>query len=428
MLESEGNAVIKPKRMILLDVLMACWGMSTWLGVNGMYVQLPLLVQELPEGWALPTSMTVAVSSANIGLIVYAALRRVVPRVLDSHYILGLLVTVTLSLFINAFVYTETAVVGTTERSVAFLILTFFVALVGCTSSVLFYPYLRHFRDIYLATYLVGEGLSGFLPSIIALIQGASGAPECIPSTDNTTIEAHYPPPRFEPKVFMLLLSGLAVISVVSFVFIDKTEKFSSEKNSKAIENHGSSEELKEKEPEGSEDEHSWYHPRWISLTILVVVLNALSNGAMPSIQSYSCMPYGNDVYHLAVTLSTMANPTACLVGVWLLASPRLLASLLLLAGLPFGFILSTALMSPTPPLIDTAGGDALVVMSWVILTAVISYSRMWTLSLGRHGGVGVMRSLGAFCQLGSLVGSLTLFAIVNYTDTFIQAPACPAL
>jgi hypothetical protein len=35
------------------------------------------------------------------------------------------------------------------------------------------------FREIYLNSYLVGEGLSGFIPAIAALIQGAGGNPEC---------------------------------------------------------------------------------------------------------------------------------------------------------------------------------------------------------------------------------------------------------
>jgi riboflavin transporter 2 len=40
-----------------------------------------------------------------------------------------------------------------------------------------------------------------------------------------------------------------------------------------------------------------------------------LSNGALPSVQTYSCLPYGNTVYHLAVTLNSMANPVAALTA-----------------------------------------------------------------------------------------------------------------
>jgi hypothetical protein len=35
------------------------------------------------------------------------------------------------------------------------------------------------FRETYLNSYLIGEGLSGFVPAIAALIQGVGGNPEC---------------------------------------------------------------------------------------------------------------------------------------------------------------------------------------------------------------------------------------------------------
>ena len=34
-----------------------------------------------------------------------------------------------------------------------------------------------------------------------------------------------------------------------------------------------------------------------------------ISNGAFPSIVTYSCLPYGNTVYHWSATLHAMANP-----------------------------------------------------------------------------------------------------------------------
>lgn len=345
--------MLKSKRRVLLDLLMACWGLSAWLGVNGFFVQLPLLVERLPESWALPSAMTVAVQAANVGLLLYAALRRLLPRVSDAVYVVALLLTAALALLINAFVYTETATVAGSERSIAFLTLTFFSGLVGCTSSVLFYPYLRHFRDIYLATYLVGEGLSGFIPSILALVQGVGGEPECLPSADNSTVVAHYPPPRFDTTVFLLLLGLLAVASIVSFLLIDRSDLFLSERVSLAA---------ADKNEEAVRPE-SLLESHWLASLALAVVLNALANGVMPSVQSYSCMPYGARAYHLAVTLGTMANPLACLAGVWLRpAPPPLLAALLAGATLPFAYILTTALMSPAPPLLNNAIGEALVV------------------------------------------------------------------
>ena len=343
------------QRRILLDVLMACWGLGTWLGVNGLYVQLPLLVERLPEGWALPASMTVAIQLANIGLVAYGVMRRILPRASDAPYIYILLVIGTLALFLNSSLYTVTSTVAGSERSVMFLALTFCAALVGCTSSVLFYPYLRHFRDVYLATYLVGEGLSGFIPSILSLIQGVGGEPQCLYAPDNSTVEAIYPPARFNSTVFMVLLGVLSALSLLAFSLVDNCAAFESERVHEAE---------AAKQDEAASADASLLQPRWIAVLLLMACLNALMNGVLPSVQSYSCMPYGARAYHLAVSLGAMANPLACLAGVWLRpAGPRALAAALLLALVPLAHILATAALSPVPPLHTVAAGEVLVVM-----------------------------------------------------------------
>ncbi|XP_073949084.1 riboflavin transporter isoform X3 [Choristoneura fumiferana] len=414
----QSGAMWGAQRRVALDVLMVAWGVGTWLGVNGLYVQLPLLVERLPEGWALPSSMVVAIQLANVGLVLYAALRRLRPRASDAPYVYGLLVVGTLALTLNAFLYERTAPLGGTERSVAFLALTFFAALVGCTSSVLFYPYLRHFRDVYLATYLVGEGLSGFLPGILALVQGVGGSPRCVPSEDGGSLVPVYPPARFDTTVFLLLLAALSALSLVSFMVVDRCDGFRSERVAPAA---------AAKDDEATAEPAALLGARWLSVLGLMALLNALMNGVLPSIQSYSCMPYGNLAYHLAVSLGAMANPAACLAGVWLRPLPaRVLAALLAAAALPLGYILATALLSPAPPLVDHAGGAALVIIAWTVVSGAVSYARMWVYGWARRGGARGMRACGASTQAGSAAGSLLLFALVNYTGAFTQPPACP--
>lgn len=354
--EGDNNNVTMwgAQRRILLDVLMVCWGLGTWLGVNGLYVQLPLLVERLPEGWALPSSMTVAIQVANVGLVAYIVIRRLLPRAPDAPYIYLALTVGTAALYLNSFLYTKTVSISGTERSLSFLALTFFAALVGCTSSVLFYPYLRHFRDIYLATYLVGEGLSGFIPSILALIQGVGGEPNCVLSPDNSTVTAVYPPARFSSTVFMILLGTLSALSLVSFAVMDNCSAFLSERVKESA---------VAKEEEATTEHESIFQRKWFSVLLLMACLNALMNGALPSVQTYSCMPYGASAYHLAVTLGAMANPTACLAGVWLRPMPAsALGAMLAFVLLPLSYIFATAAMSPTPPLHTETIGRFLVV------------------------------------------------------------------
>ncbi|CAB3224065.1 unnamed protein product [Arctia plantaginis] len=408
------------QRRVTLDVLMACWGIGTWLGVNGLYVQLPLLIKRLPEGWTLPSSMVLAIQLANIGILCYGVLRRLSSRISEAFYIYSLLTIGTLALILNAFLYDKTSVIFDTERSIAYLTLTFFAALVGCTSSVLFYPYLRHFRDIYLATYLVGEGLSGFLPSILALVQGVGGEPECLPSADNSTLEAHFPPPRFDTTVFLLLLGALSATSLVSFTTINNFKGFRPERVTPVA---------AAKNEEATKDHKSILRPRWMCVLVLMLVLNALSNGLLPSVQPYSCMPYGTRAYHLAVTLGAMANPAACLAGVWLRpVDSKVLVAMLGITVLPFCYIIATALLSPTPPLLYTNVGEILIVLCWIQVSGVISYARMWAYGWARRGGAKGMRACGAVTQLGSMFGSIVTYFLVNYTNLFVQPKDCSRL
>ena len=70
-----------------------------------------------------------------------------------------------------------------------------------------------------------------------------------------------------------------------------------------------------------------------------------VSNGAFPSIQTYSCLPYGNAVYHLSVTLHAMANPVMAFVAFFLPCTrPKSIFGFTLI-GIIFGaYILATAL------------------------------------------------------------------------------------
>merc|ERR1712066_430585 len=95
-------------------------------------------------------------------------------------------------------------------HSVGLFISVFFLSLVDCTSSVLFLPYMGLFRSLYLNSYLIGEGLSGFVPSIAALAQGVSGNPECVNGTQvDVAGQARFSTSHF--FVFMLVMMLLSL-------------------------------------------------------------------------------------------------------------------------------------------------------------------------------------------------------------------------
>ncbi|KAF8564642.1 hypothetical protein P879_10772 [Paragonimus westermani] len=52
------------------------YGLGSWIVVNGVWVELPVLVNYLPEGWNLPAYLSVLIQIANLGPLIYVPLTR----------------------------------------------------------------------------------------------------------------------------------------------------------------------------------------------------------------------------------------------------------------------------------------------------------------------------------------------------------------
>jgi len=126
-----------------MDVMALLFGVGAWISINGMWVQLPLLVQTLPEGWNLPSYMSVIIQVANIGPIFYSILRMTIPAKVEERYCIHVIMAIgTISSLLMVFFWNQTTNVDGVERSSALLVLLFFLALVDCSSSVLFMPFM----------------------------------------------------------------------------------------------------------------------------------------------------------------------------------------------------------------------------------------------------------------------------------------------
>lgn len=223
-------------RNALVDLLAIFFGIGTWIGINSTYNQLPLLVNSQPEGWSLASYIVIIIQIGNFGPLLYTFIQKFFP-IKDSFIIYVLLAIGIAAGFCMAFLYPLTAFIFGAERSIAIFVNVFFFALVGCTSSVLFMPYFGRFRDIYLITYLIGEGLSGFLPAVLALIQGVGGNAQCIKTEDG--IESFFPPPRFGTQTFFLVISSLFVASFIAFIILDQLKSVRNEYAANVTIQHG---------------------------------------------------------------------------------------------------------------------------------------------------------------------------------------------
>ena len=54
-------------RVVAVDLLAVMFGLSSWISINGLWVELPMLVTQLPEYWALPSYLSIIVQVRSAG-------------------------------------------------------------------------------------------------------------------------------------------------------------------------------------------------------------------------------------------------------------------------------------------------------------------------------------------------------------------------
>ncbi|KAL7727356.1 hypothetical protein ACLKA6_003015 [Drosophila palustris] len=409
----------------IVDLLAIFFGIGTWLGVNGTFIQLPLLVNEAPEGWSLPSYLSVMVQIGNLGPLLYTAFQKYSPwKLNDGWTIHAVLLIGTLSCLLTAFFYNKTASVMGSEHSVALFILTIFTALNACTSSVLFMPYMGRFKEQYMVTYFIGEGLSGLLPSVTALVQGIGNTGSCvlvnITETGQEIYEQVTQPPLFDTKVFFLILFGLMVLSYIGYTLLHALPLAKREYAQVTV-SKGNKYVYGQDDNQPKVDQLS--RGQYITLLLLIGTISLFSNGMFGSIQSFSSAPYGTKAYHLSATLSVIANPVACFLAMFLhFTSLRIIYVLSALAAILTSYVFTTAILSPYPPLYDQTIGVVLVVTAWTLVLGIVSYTKLGITTVMRAQGGQSLVWVGAITQLGSAIGAISIFFAINYTRFFQAA------
>jgi len=343
----------------------------------------------------------------------------------DKHIIYALLAAGTCA--------DHTSVVFGKTHSTALLSLMFVTALVGCTSSVLFMPYMRNYREIYLVSYLVGEGLSGFVPSAVALIQGVGNNPSCVNVTKPGSNYLEFVPaesdPRFSTQIFFVFIGILLCLSFFSFLGLNSLPIARGER----VKLPSSMEMLPTDTtaPPSYKINSGWKMPKYIYyyLLVMMAVVCFLGNGTLPSIQSYSCLPYGSIAYHLTVTLASISGPLAMSLGFFVKTPEVKLLNILTAAILVLsGFVLYLAAKSPYPPLQHSWVGELMVVFVWIMLCGLIGFVKMGITTLYRPDPGRGLYYTGVATQIGSLIGAITTFVLVNYAKVFQSYSPCAYL
>ena len=185
-------------------------------------MEIPLLVNELPEGWNLPSYVAVIVQLANIGPILYTIAKKLAPNRVKEWPVIYIIISIGMvACALLVFFWSSTSYINGVKHSTALFVLSFFLALVDCTSSVVYIPYMATFTSQYLTAYFVGDGLGGLMTAFMGIAQGAKDNPDCLNVSTNGTNDFEiipvYSPPRFTVSVYFGILFVFLCISMTSF-------------------------------------------------------------------------------------------------------------------------------------------------------------------------------------------------------------------
>lgn len=376
------------KRNYVVDVLVALFGVGSWIGVTSSYLQVPLIVETAPEGWSLPSQMSVTVQSATIVSLIYVLCQNYWrSRFNVAPLIYGTMIVGCIAAFCMSFMYQQT---WGTNHSVAWLLNMFLFALVGCLSSVMIMPYMGRFREVYLITYVFGQGFNGIPASILAFIQGIGGPLKCVAtnSTDGPAFIKDIPQPLFSVGTFFMIVFAIMVLSTVAF-FLLQNLKICKDELAAGDALHGNDyrydgiEKDREYDVPVPDDVKNFSRSNYIFLLVAEAALNCIGNGLFPGLQIYSSLPYGEWTYHLTINLAAISNPIACFVA--MLVPRTSIQRIRVLSGcssILAVYIIFISVNSPNPPLIHSILGPALIVSDindiWPAWTVKLNFLTFW--------------------------------------------------
>lgn len=354
------------ERNIVVDLLVMTFGISAWVGVTGIFLQLPQIVQTAPEGWNLPSYIVILAQSGNIASFIYIIyVKWSTAKIDDAYFIYITLGIGCLAAILMALFYRNTNVIDGQERSIPLFIFTGMFAIVGCMSSVLFMPFMGRFRGIYLVTYMLGQGLNGLLSSLLSLVQGV-GSPNCLMDNQTDTATVVYTEAFFPPNIYFLFVFCIFILSILAFLLLNKMEICKKESAITEAESANQIYEIGDDVNEYQSIPSSVFYLSNVNFYYLMVIIGllaSLSYGILPGIQTFSCLSYGTSAYHLSTTLSSLADPLACLLSLYI-SRPTVsdITVLTSLSAVLSAYILLTAVESPTPPLHSSGTGHFVIV------------------------------------------------------------------
>ncbi|CDW58361.1 Riboflavin transporter 2 [Trichuris trichiura] len=413
-------------KFYLLTVL---FGSCGWMTVNSVWVELPLLVNSLPEGWAIPSYLSLLVQIAIVGPILFGLAKKYLSNnrfIQKPMSLISLIIAIdALTSLLLSFFWHKTSPAFDQSHSISLFVLFFIHAMIDCTSSVLYMPYMCNFHPSFTNAYFVGLGLSGLIPSVLSLGQG-TGDIHCAFNNATNTSEKQPVEARFSVQLFFVLISFWLCLGLLAFLLLHYMPGAAAITHS-TYRDSSDEESIEAQKQSCSLTKARMAKSEYYFMLIVTMVICGLVNGVLPSIQSFSSLPYGQTVFQLVIVLSNVANPVCSYLTFLIsISSNRIICFFVGLIIIGSAYIIVLAAASPVALLGDNLGGPFLCVFSFVVVTGVCSYLRTVVADKIRNSNIeSRMFYCGAVSQIGSFVGALVMFPLVNVYGVFNSVDPC---
>ena len=416
--------MLKEKKFQITYFLFAIFALSTWLDLNGVWVELPLIVHSTPEGWALPSYLSLAVAISNIAPILIMLLKVIFKERLDERIFIYMEILIgIIACGLLAHYWNRTHWFAGSERSVLLIIFIFLLGTLDTTSTVTYADYMKRYHPKLLNALFLGESLTSLIPSIMAMIQGVGGEAIC---TGNST-QPEYSSPRYSVQIYFWLFATIIFMSLIAFLLLEWTHiandyRTSNDRTSSVVQDQLS---LQDETTSLKSMNRSMYY--W--LLIISYLINLVLFGILPSISTYAMLPYSQRAYYISSIVLPISNPLSIVVSV--VFKTRLsitsILSVSLTASCLAAYVITIAVLSPCPPLHDTTSGAIIAMICYFLAQLLYYYIRIviayrirteWPATQGLFW-------LGAVSQLGVLSGSIPIYFLINTWNLFHGRNVC---
>ena len=165
---------------------------------------------------------------------------------------------------------------------------------------------------------------------------------------------------------------------------------------------------------------------------ILALILNtvgaAISYGYLPSVCTYVLLPFGQKAFYYWTVSNPLSYPLSLVLTLyWKSVSNLTIVILSLINWLLSAFILLIAAQSPCPWLADTTQGAVMIISIWFMASFLGGFLRItignrikreWKDDKG-------MVYFGGTTQLGSLLGTVPIYILINIFEVFNDRKPC---